>query len=440
MTSTATNSLSYGELLRTNRNFRNLLWGQFVSETGNWFNFIAGLGLIRLVSNGDAEAAGILLLCRLLPYAIFSPIAGAFVDRFSRRQVMIWTDIARVAVALIFLLVSKPEHMWIAFVAMALLSTFGAFFDAAKNAATPNMCGSEGLLAGTALMFSTRFLLMAFGSAAGGVVVWLFGYEWAFVINAASFAISAVSVWLVTEESTRDNVTAERMQGKSEPFLKELKEGVVYAVGNRFALTILLMNVIWATGGGAVNIVFERMGGIEFARTEGLDANLALGILWFASGIGLFIGMMLAHRTDNYLELKRRRSLFIIIALIVHGFVFAIAGLMESIWLFSIFILVSRAIIGVEYAVQETMFQRTLPDEIRGRVSTIDRGAELTIFGLSSYFASLAMSAITPQTLTIISGLLSASAGIVWYMREGAKDRIIENRVRSVTNIHRTDS
>lgn len=440
MTSTATNSLSYGELLRTNRNFRNLLWGQFVSETGNWFNFIAGLGLIRLVSNGDAEAAGILLLCRLLPYAIFSPIAGAFVDRFSRRQVMIWTDIARVAVALIFLLVSKPEHMWIAFVAMALLSTFGAFFDAAKNAATPNMCGSEGLLAGTALMFSTRFLLMAFGSAAGGVVVWLFGYEWAFVINAASFAISAVSVWLVTEESTRDNVTAERMQGKSEPFLKELKEGIVYAVGNRFALTILLMNVIWATGGGAVNIVFERMGGIEFARTEGLDANLALGILWFASGIGLFIGMMLAHRTDNYLELKRRRSLFIIIALIVHGFVFAIAGLMESIWLFSIFILVSRAIIGVEYAVQETMFQRTLPDEIRGRVSTIDRGAELTIFGLSSYFASLAMSAITPQTLTIISGLLSASAGIVWYMREGAKDRIIENRVRSVTNIHRTDS
>ena len=440
MTSTATNSLSYGELLRTNRNFRNLLWGQFVSETGNWFNFIAGLGLIRLVSNGNAEAAGILLLCRLLPYAIFSPIAGAFVDRLSRRQVMIWTDIARVAVALIFLLVSKPEHMWIAFVAMALLSTFGAFFDAAKNAATPNMCGSEGLLAGTALMFSTRFLLMAFGSAAGGVVVWLFGYEWAFVINAASFAISAVSVWLVTEESTRDDSTAERMQGKSGPFLTELKEGIVYAVGNRFALTILLMNVIWATGGGAVNIVFERMGGIEFARTEGLDANLALGILWFASGIGLFIGMMLAHRTDNYLELKRQRSLFIIIALIVHGFVFAIAGLMESIWLFSIFILISRAIIGVEYAVQETMFQRTLPDEIRGRVSTIDRGAELTIFGLSSYFASLAMSAITPQTLTIISGLLSASAGIVWYMREGAKDRVIENRVRPATNIHRTDS
>ena len=212
----------------------------------------------------------------------------------------------------------------------------------------------------------------------------------------------------------------------------------MYTVKNRFALTILIMNVIWATGGGAVNIVFERMGGIEFAATENLNPDLALGILWFASGIGLFVGMMLAHRTDNYLELKQRRGRFIIWALVIHGLIFATAGLMESIWLFSIFVLVSRAIIGVEYAVQETMFQRTLPDEIRGRISTIDRGAELTMFGLSSYFASLAMSAITPQTLTIISGLLSASAGLVWYLREGARDQILEKGSGSST-VHRTE-
>ena len=45
---------------------------------------------------------------------------------------------------------------------------FGAFFDGAKNAAAPNLTGKEGLLAGTALLFSTRFLLMAIGSALGG--------------------------------------------------------------------------------------------------------------------------------------------------------------------------------------------------------------------------------------------------------------------------------
>ncbi|MBA2335528.1 MAG: MFS transporter, partial [Blastocatellia bacterium] len=87
-------STTYGQLLRGNRNFRNLLWGQFVSELGSWFNFIAGLGLVRVVSDASPMAAGIFFICRLFPFAIFSPIAGTFVDRFSRRQVMIFTDLA----------------------------------------------------------------------------------------------------------------------------------------------------------------------------------------------------------------------------------------------------------------------------------------------------------------------------------------------------------
>src|SRR6188768_327229 len=161
-------SLSYGELIRGNRNFRNLLAGQFISELGNWFNFIAGLGLVRLVSDASPTAAGLFFVARLLPFALASPIAGTFVDRFSRRQVMIATDIARFAIALSFLLVKDANHLWIAYVATILLHTTGAFFDGAKNAAAPNLTGKEGLLAGTALLFSTRFLLMAIGSALGG--------------------------------------------------------------------------------------------------------------------------------------------------------------------------------------------------------------------------------------------------------------------------------
>ena len=137
-------SLTYGQLIRGNRNFRNLLAGQFISELGNWFNFIAGLGIVRLVSEASPTAAGIFFLCRLLPFAVMSPIAGTFVDRFSRRQVMIWTDLARVAIALSFLLVTSAEDLWIAYLGTALLSTFGAFFDGAKNATTPNLTGKEG--------------------------------------------------------------------------------------------------------------------------------------------------------------------------------------------------------------------------------------------------------------------------------------------------------
>lgn len=417
-------NLTYAQLLKSNRNFRNLLWGQFVSELGNWFNFIAGLGLVRVVSDASPMAAGILFVCRLLPFALFSPIAGTLVDRLSRRQVMIWSDLTRVFVALTFLFVTSAENLWIAYLATALLSTFGAFFEGAKNAATPNMTGKDGLLAGTALMFSTRFLLMAIGSALGGFAAFAFGYKVAFIINAASFAISAFSVWLIPEEATRDTETAVRMKDKSEreSFFTELKEGFRYTKQNHFALTILIMNVIWATGGGAINVVFERMGGVFFAEKEQLNPDLAVGILWFASGLGLFLGMIVAHRTSAILERRNSHSSFIGWTLIIHGILFAIGGLMPSLWLLALFCFVSRAIVGVEYAVQETMFQRSLPDYIRGRISTLDRGAEITMFGLSSYFASLAIYGISPQTLTIISGILSASAGVVWFLRNGNKD------------------
>jgi MFS family permease len=416
-------SLTYGQLLRGNRHFRNLLAGQVISELGNWFNFIASLGLVRIVSDASPVVAGVLFACRLVPFAFASPIAGTFVDRFSRRQVMIFTDLARVFVALAFLLIATKDDLWIAYLATVLLSLFGAFFEGAKNAATPNLTGKDGLLAGTALMFSTRFLLMAIGAALGAWASAAFGYKVAFLINAFSFLASAYSVWLVPEEATRDHATAERMADKElrESFGTELREGLRYTVKNHFAATILIMNVIWATGGGAINIIFERLGGIYFAEKEGWNPDVAVGMAWFSTGVGLTLGMLIAHRTSVWLDRIGGHTAFIGWTLIIHGILFAIGGLMPSLVLFSFFAFISRAIVGVEYAVQETLFQRSLPDYIRGRISTLDRGAELTMFGLSSLAAGEAMYYISPQTLTIISGVLSAFSGLIWFIREGTK-------------------
>ncbi|MEO8041265.1 MAG: MFS transporter [Acidobacteriota bacterium] len=426
-------SLTYKQLIQGNRNFRNLLAGQVISELGNWFNFIAGLGLVRLVSEASPVAAGVFFVCRLVPFSIVSPIAGTFVDRFSRRQVMIITDLARVGVAMMFLLVNSRDDLWIAYMATILLSSFGAFFDGAKNAATPNLTGKEGLLAGTALMFSSRFLLMAIGSALGGWAAAIFGYKIAFLINAASFAVSAFTVWRIPEEATRDAETGERMAGRIETpsFGTELKEGFKYTVVNHFALTILIMNVIWATGGGAINVIFERMGGVHFPSVEGWNPDVGVAMMWTAAGLGLTFGMLIAHRTSVWLDLNRRHSLFIGTTLIVHGLLFSLAGVMPTLFLFAVFTFVSRAIVGVEYAIQETLFQRSLPDYIRGRISTLDRGAELTMFGISSYLSSEAMFYITPQTLTIISGILSALSGVVWFLRFRSDDLAPAPRGRS---------
>ena len=186
-----------------------------ISELGNWFNFIAGLGLVRVVSNGDPDVTTIILLARLVPFTLFAPLAGAFVDRWSRRMVMIVSDIARVAVALGFLLVQRPEDLWIAYLCTALLSFFGAFFEAAKNAACQTSRVRGICWPGTALMCSSRFLLMSFGAALGGWTAATVGYRAAFIVNAVSFFGSAWSVWLIPEEETKQQLNATKVTGEA---------------------------------------------------------------------------------------------------------------------------------------------------------------------------------------------------------------------------------
>lgn len=406
-------SLTYGQLLKGNRDFRNLFWGQLISELGNWFNFVAGLGLVRLVSDASPVAAGLLLFLRTVPFSVLMPFAGTLADRVSRRTLMIWTDVARAVFALVFLLVSRPEDLWIAYVGSILVSSASAFFEGAKNAATPNITGRDGLLSGMALMFSTRFLLMAIGAALGGVASVYFGYKVAFIINSISFLVSAFSIWLIPEDAMRESESAMREKAS---FFQELKEGLHYTIANPFALTILIMNIIWATGGGAANMIFEGLGVKVFSTSE-MNTDYVYAIFLTASGIGLSIGMLLAHRVEAIVERTKTTRGFIGWSLIIHGIFFAAVGFMPNLWLACVFVILSRALIGAEYAVQETMFQRSLPDYIRGRISTLDRGAEITVFGLSSYFAGVSLNYISAQLLTLIAGILASSSGVVWFLR-----------------------
>ncbi len=407
-------NLTYSQLLRGNRNFRNLFAGQLISELGNWFNYIAGLGLIRLVTDAAPEAAGILLLSRMLPWSLLAPFAGTLADRLSRRQIMFWTDIARAFLALVFLLVKTRDDLWIAYSGAVVLSVATAFFDGAKNASVPNIAGREGLLAGTALMFSSRFLLMAIGSALGGIASAYFGYEIAFLINAASFLVSAYSVWLIPEDATRANDTATR---EKEPFMSELREGMRYTLTNHFALTILLMNIVWAIGGGATFLSFEGLATKVFGSFDH-GPDFIIAALMTANGIGLSVGMLVAHRVSSFVERIGVERGFIGWSLLVHGALFAIGGWMPTFWLTAVFVIASRIVVGAEYAVQETIFQRGLPDHIRGRITTLDRGAEITVFSLSNLAAGYSLTVISAQLLTTLSGLLAGSSGLIWFLRQ----------------------
>ena len=410
------NSLTYMQLLRRNRPFRQLWLGQVVSELGNWFNFIAGLGLVRLVSDRAAGATTIMLVARLVPFTLVAPLAGAFVDRWSRRKVMIVTDLVRALVALSLLFVSREEDLWIAYLCTVLLSLFGAFFEAAKNAAVPNITGDSDLLAGNALMWSSRFLLMSFGAAMGGWTAAHFGYRAAFIINAISFLISAYSVWLIPERAIRGEEQASQRaaRGERRSYWSDIREGWAFVVSHAPVAAILGINILWATGGGAINLISDRLGGLVFAGERGISGDGAVAALYFSAGLGLFLGMIIARRVGAHVELLGRTVGFIGWTLVAQGIVFAGIGLMPSLIWACLLLFVSRMLLGVEFAVQDTLLMRLVPDNLRGRVTTTDRASELLVWSFSTAIAGWSLRAITPRSLTVISGVLSATAGAVW--------------------------
>lgn len=280
----------------------------------------------------------------------------------------------------------------------------------------PNITGDRDLLAGNALMFSSRFLLMAFGAALGGWTAATVGYKAAFIVNAVSFAVSAYSIWLIPARDLKTAATVPGTQDRTShvSYWADIREGWSYILSHTPVAAILGINILWATGGGAINLISDRLGGIVFADDRRISGDAAVAALYFAAGVGLFLGMMVARRVGSYLDLSGKTADFIGWGLIGQGLIFALVGAMPSLWLACLLLFISRIVLAAEFAVQETLLMRLVPDYLRGRVGTSDRAMELLIWSFSTAIAGWSLRAITPRTLTVIAGLLSASSGVVW--------------------------
>jgi MFS family permease len=178
--------------------------------------------------------------------------------------------------------------------------------------------------------------------------------------------------------------------------------------------TILGINIIWAVGGGASNLIADRLGALVFAPENGIREDSAVAALYFASGLGLFFGMIFARRVGAYFELKQGTIGFIGWSLFAQGIIFGVSGVMPSLWASCVLLMVSRVLLGAEFAVQETLLMRLVPDHLRGRVSTTDRAGEMLIWAFSTAIAGWSLHSITPRTLTVVAGFLSGVSGLTW--------------------------
>ncbi len=448
-------SVTYSKLLRDNKNFRRLWTGQVISELGTWFSFIAELGLVRMMS-GSAMATTGLMLARMLPFLIVAPFAGVFVDRRSRKHILIATDLLRAVIALMYLSAGRVGSLWFVFTCAALESSLGTFFEASKNAALPNVANKGELLTANVMMLSTRFLQFTLGAALGGITAAQFGYDAAFIVNSLSFVLSALCIAPIPASAMRKTYQ-ERLRAQAAPacddskvafespalvsdppadsigtlpvaadvhtveqkqvtFFSDLREGLHYVWSTPFVRGVILVNIGWAMGGGMNNILYDQMGGHVFAGGEGDRGDWGVAMIFTAVGAGLFMGMMLARRAGAWAADERRAGHFIGWSLVAHGVCFSLAGFMPTLVLMALFLAASRFIIGMEFGVQETMVMRMTPDEYRGRVFTTDRALELTMMMISMIVGGWLLTRFSPRTMMIASGMLSATPGIAWLL------------------------
>jgi len=178
-----------------------LLWiGQLLSQVGDQCLFIAA---ITLITNLSASPLALLVpaISIALPQVLFGLLGGVVADRWSRKWVMVVSDLMRALLVLAMLLVGSARQLWILYLAAAGLALMGTFFYPARNATIPNLVPNGLLLAANGLIQGSYIIALILGPMVAGVILdvaeKLWGMQAAFfiliLVDSGTFLISAVT-------------------------------------------------------------------------------------------------------------------------------------------------------------------------------------------------------------------------------------------------------
>ena len=127
-------NIGYWELIKSNSKYRRLWSATVISMLGEWFNTIALFLLIFKYTESEF-LLGILFTVRMLCFALLQPISGLLADRYNRKQIMLWTNILQMFLALGFLAVDGPEDIpWMLGLSGIMMLLHGAYVTAERAA------------------------------------------------------------------------------------------------------------------------------------------------------------------------------------------------------------------------------------------------------------------------------------------------------------------
>jgi MFS family permease len=411
----------YLKLLRTNRNFRLLYFGQAISQLGDWFNAVAVYALL-LDLTGSATAVAWMLITQYLPVAVVGPLAGVVVDRVNRRRLMIFADVVRGVLILGLLLIRRGDQVWIAYVVMALSVAASAFFEPARTATIPNVTSVEELLPANALSAATWSAMLAIGASVGGLVTAAFGRDVAFVANAASFFCSAVFI----AQTRYDATPATRpgpagFAGAAAPpaprragilvGVTDLVEGLRYVRRQSHVAALICVKAGWGLAGGVL-LLLTVFGQRVFPIGDGSAAGI--GVLYGARGLGAGLGPI-ALRWILGQQPKHLRRTIGPAFFMVGVFYMALAGA-TTLPLAAVCVLLAHFGGSILWVFSTVLLQLEVPDHFRGRVFAAELALVTLVTSLSSYLTAYGLdrNGWSPRLLSFTLGAMFLVPGTLW--------------------------
>mgnify|MGYP005625992873 FL=1 len=401
--------IGYLSLLKQNSAFRNLWYGQVISELGNWVNSIALYALIlQLTGSGMAMAAA--MMAKLLPMVIISPFAGVVIDRIDRKKVLIASDILRCFTVLGFLIVDSREDLWIVYTLTLFEVALTGFFEPARSAILPSIVEKNHLVTANALSGSTWSIMLTLGAALGGFVVSFFGIKTAFILDALTYLLSAGFIIKISYPNTKYK---ERIKKQNSSGIKGLVEGLRYLISHPTVLVFTLLKSGMAIKGGIMTLI------PLFASRLWSDpaaVSMAVGILFSSRGIGSAIGPVLIRKWLG--ESPKILKVAILAAFFLGSFAILVFSFSKNIWTASLSIGLSGMSGSIVWVFSTALIHLEADRKFLGRIFGIEMALLTLIMGISNGLVGVTIDKlqITIQSVILWMSGIYMIPGILWIL------------------------
>jgi len=377
--------------LRDSRDFRLLTASGIVTMFGTFVTMVA-LPLQMWQLTGSYVAVGLMSLAEFVPMVVCGLWGGAIADSVDRRKIILLSEVGlTITAALLMVNALLPEpRLWVLYVVGPLAVGITCLQRPSMESLIPQVVKHDQLGA-AAVLTSLRWNFGAIAAPAlGGLMVAELGPAAAYGFDAASFLLSLALLWRI-----RTRPPAEGAQPAS---VKSLIEGVRYAAGRRDLVGTYLVDI--------AAMVFAMSTALFPGLAQEYGSMEAVGLLYSAGAVG----SLLASLTAGWTARVHRQGLGVILAAAVWGAAVALAAAIPEFWALFACLALAGAADMISGIFRMTMWNQTIPHEMRGRLAGIELLSYSTGPMLGNTRASLMGQLGGPRLSLGAGGLLCVAA------------------------------